>query len=116
MTTNEAEETKTEQKLTRTQWALFLSAVLLAFTVGLIAQAVAGILPSGGGATYDQTARNDASQALREVDSLRDTVRRDEESFERLRRDLESHLRRPIGVPAGQPVGAAVPVPQREGT
>ena len=108
-------ETKTEQKLTRTQWALFIAAVLLAFTVGLIAQAVAGILPSGSGATYDITARNDAAQALREVESLRETVRRDEEQSERVRRDLESHLRRPIGVPSGQPVGAPTLVPQREG-
>jgi hypothetical protein len=109
-------ETKTEQKLTRTQWALFFFAVLSAFFGGLFVQAVLSPLPSSSGATYDITARNDAAQALREVESLRETVRRDEEQSERVRRDLESHLRRPIGLPAGQPVGAPVPVPQREGS
>jgi hypothetical protein len=63
-------ETKTEQKLTRTQWALFFFAVLSAFFGGLFVQAVLSPLPSSSGATYDITARNDAAQALREVESL----------------------------------------------
>lgn len=108
-------ETKTEQKLTRTQWALFLTTAVSMLFAGLFIQAVWSPLPSGSGATYDITARNDAAQALREVESLRETVRRDEEQSERVRRDLESHLRRPIGVPSGQPVGAPTLIPQREG-
>ena len=102
-------ETKTEQKLTRTQWALFIAAVLLAFTVGLIAQAMAGILPSGSGATYDITARNDAAQALRKADESQEANRLQDDRIDRLRSDLD-HMQRRIGLPIGAPVG----VPKRE--
>jgi len=103
-------ETKTEQKLTRTQWALFLAAVLLAFTVGLIAQAVAGVLPSGSGATFDITARNDASEAIKRATEAQDANRIQDDRIDRLRSDLD-HMQRRIGLPIGAPVG----VPKREG-
>lgn len=91
---------ETARKLDRTQVAMFVAAVIAAFFAGAFVQAVWVPIPTSQGAVYDTIARDNAAAAIKRVKDLEDVVRRDEDSFERVRRDLERHLNKPIGAPA----------------
>lgn len=99
----------TSRKLDRWQIATGFAAILAAFLGGLIVQAVIGLIPAGGGAGYDQTARANADAALKAAKNVEYNLAGDERRLQHLE-DRFDRFERSIGVPIGKPIG----VPQRE--
>lgn len=109
-TKEEKPSQKIERKLDRTQVAMFVFGMVAAFFGGIFVEARGGLVSASSAATYDQTARNDATQALRKADEANEAVSILEKRVNNLQDEFRQHMRR-IGVPSGAPTL----VPQREG-
>lgn len=108
------DEKKLEQasrKLDRWQIATGVAWIVAALLGGMVLQAVFSPLPVASNAVYDETARNDAADAIKKATTANSAVSILETRVDRLSDTLHEHMRR-SGYPSGVPDGAA-PIPKR---